>query len=155
MIITVIIIWTPTQKPIKHVASGKSKTDLSKSWLVSNVVVFSTSDHQIRIIFSSCPVNGLLPVSFLTGKNVWGLSLSNYKYQLLQQRSLFLSFNTLSLLCLCLFFLSSPTICRRNRRRRRDSLSVIYSLQRFSWSSLFGSLLFCVDVKKKHFFKGF
>ncbi|KAL9342378.1 hypothetical protein Peur_065703 [Populus x canadensis] len=49
---------------------------------------------------------------------------------LLQQRSLFLSFNTLSLLCLCLFFLSSPTICRRNRRRRRDSLSVIYSLQR-------------------------
>ncbi|KAL9379794.1 hypothetical protein Peur_028276 [Populus x canadensis] len=51
---------------------------------------------------------------------------------LLPQRSLFLSFNTLSLLCLCLFFLSSPTICRRSRRRRRrrDSLSVIYSLQR-------------------------
>jgi hypothetical protein len=106
MIITVIIIWTPTQKPIKHVASGKSKTDLSKSWLVSNVVVFSTSDHQIRIIFSSCPVNRLLPVSFLTEKNVGGLSLSLTINTSSCNNVLFFSLSTLSLCCVFAFSFS-------------------------------------------------
>jgi len=71
-----------------------------------NAVVLSTSDRRISTNLSSCPVNRPLPVSFLTEKP-WrspSLSLSSYKYELLQASSSFF----LSTISLSLLLVSSP-----------------------------------------------